>query len=349
MSIDLFRAAVKAAHNDDENTARTLLQELLLGQPRHELGWLWLSKVSNDLDEQIKALENAFAINPDRKETNIRLQELRQQKANHHPAAHENGLYQEAITAYKNGRSHNARELLEQLVQSNPNHEKAWLGLSQLAYKPEEKVVALEKALELNPDNAKGQVRLQKLKLSLDDFLALGLAYEKFGQYARALSAYQVAIRNAISNTDRHIARKHYLEIKAKTDKIIQAKEETEKEIKITSANSTLVRLALGPIIIYILLLFIHGGLNPVKIPFLFYLGILGVIVGSLITVGTANTPNHPVWQKIMGPEGITDTPTRAIMTGLGMLFIVIPFAIVLLSGLNRIAQIKGTIPIDIP
>lgn len=349
MSIDLFREAVKAAHNQDENRARTLLQELLLGQPRHELGWLWLSKVSADLDEQIKALETALTINPDRKEARIRLEELRWQKANHHPAANENGLYQEAINAYKNGRSHTAREMLEQLVQNEPTHIKAWLGLSRLAYKPEEKVVALEKALELNPDNPKGQAQLQKLKLSLDDFLALGLAYEKFGQYGRALSAYQIAIRNAISNTDRHIARKHYLAIKDKTDKIVQAQEETEKEIKITSANSTLVRLALGPIIIYFLLLFIHGGLNPIKIPFLFYLGIVGVVVGSLITVGTANTPHHPVWQKIMGPEGITDTPTRAIMTGLGMLFIVIPFAIVLLSGLNRIAQIRGSIPIDIP
>jgi hypothetical protein len=74
MSFDLFREAVKAAHNDDEKSARALLQELLLGQPRHELGWLWLSKVSADIDEQIKALETALTINPARKETKLRLE-----------------------------------------------------------------------------------------------------------------------------------------------------------------------------------------------------------------------------------------------------------------------------------
>lgn len=349
MSFDLFREAVRAAHNNDEKSARALLQELLLGQPRHELGWLWLSKVSIDLDEQINALEKALTINPERKETKLRLETLRHQQANQYRQLPESSLYQEAIAEYKNGRAHRARELLEQIVQNDPKHEKAWLGLSNIGYKPEEKIVALEMALALNPHNSKVQTRLQKLKLNQEDQLAMGLAYEKFGQYGRALSAYQIATRNAISTSDKHIARKHYLAIKTQADSFIEATLAQQKIVKTTSANSTLIRLALGPIIIYMMLLFIHGGLNPLKIPFLFYLGIIGVVIGSLLTVGAANTPHHPFWQKILGPEGITDNTTRAIMTSLGLLFILIPFGIVFLSGLTRIAQLRETLAIGLP
>lgn len=347
MSIDLFREAVKAAHKDEKKTAHSLLQELLLGQPRHELGWLWLSKVSNDLDEQIEALETALIINPKRKETKLRLEELRHQQANQYHQQTPTDIYEEAIEAYKNGRRHRARELLEHFVRENPTHEKAWLGLSQLSPKSEEKIVTLEMALNLNPENPKAQAQLQELKLNQEDSLALGLAYENYKQYGRAMAAYQYATKNAISSTDRHIARKHYLLIKAKSEKFKEIQKEEQKNVKVTSANTNLIRLALGPMIIYMLLMLIHGGLNPLNVPVLFYLGIIGVIIGSLLTVGAANTPHHPFWQKLLGPEGITDTLTRSIMTGLGLLFIILPFGLIFVSGLNRIAQLRGNIPID--
>lgn len=344
MSVDLFREAVKAAHNGDEAKAREYLQELLLGQPRHELGWIWLSKVSPDLDEKIEALETAVTINPDRKETKLALEELRHQQANHYDVVENHDLYREAVEAYKNGRSHRAREILTHLVQGQPDHEKAWLGLSRVSMKEEEKIVALEIALSLNPNNPKAQAYLQKLKLNHEDKLALGLAYENFGQYGRAQAAYQYAAKNGLSSTDRHIARKHYLAIKEKIDHHKEVVS-NQKPIKVTSANETLIRLALGPLIIYLMVMFIHGGLNPLKIPFLLYIGIFGIVVGSLLTVGTANTPHHPIWQKILGPEGITDTSSRAIMTALGLLLIFIPFGIVLVSGLNRIAQLREILP----
>ena len=340
MTVDLFREAVTATRNGRRQEAYQLLQELLIGQPDHELGWLWLSRVSPDLEEQIYALESAQALNPDRKETTAALENLKQKQA-------ANGLssasdtYQLALASYQAGRPHQAQQRLRDLVMAKPQHEKGWLGLSQLAQTPSEKIVALETAVALNPDNAQAVARLERLKIEQDDYLSLAKAYEQYGQVEQALAAYKMAMKQSASSADKHIAKKHYQQLVAEAEQRKTAAKESQKIIKYTNTNTTLLRLALGPIIIYVLLSFIHGGLNPLRIPIVIYLGTIGVVVGSLITVAAANTPQHPLWLKILGPEGMEDKSTRSIITALGVMLLLIPFMILFVNAITRLNTIQ--------
>lgn len=339
MSIDLFREAVKASHNGDRTQAYYLLKELLMGQPRHEMGWLWLSKVSDNPEEQIRALETVLILNPEHKQAEAQLKALRSQTAPSSPTISPDQQYQDAVLAFKNGRRHHARQLLQQIVRHTPTYEKAWLGLSRLSHTTAEQIVALEMALHLNPDNQKISPQLKKLKLFQEDYLALGQAYEDVNQTEKAMAAFQYAARHAPSATERHTAR-HRAEALAKRqqkEKIKQA----DAQIKITSPNLTVVRLAFGPLILYLLLLLIQGGLNPLKAPPLLYISGLGVIVGALMTAGAIHTPYHPLWQKLLGPDGIQKNGTRTFVSVVGLLLLFVPFTLLFIVALYRLAAYR--------
>ncbi|MCP4360553.1 MAG: hypothetical protein GY796_21300 [Chloroflexi bacterium] len=254
-----------------------------------------------------------------------------------------NILYQEAVQVYRNGRSHEARQLLQQLVSEHPQYEKGWLGLSQLVVSLEEKIVALETAVVLNPQNQRAAQTLQKLKIDHEDKLVLGQAYEKYNQPAEAMAAYKYAAKHAPISTDRHIAKK-YLRVLKEQIQVQQTAAKGERVLKTTGATATLIRLAVGPLIIYTLMMTIHGGLNPLHIPLALYAGIIGVGIGSFLVVGAASTPHHPFWQKLLGSDGLTDKFTRSLMTGLGLLLITIPFAVIILSSINRLVVYKEAI-----
>lgn len=73
-------------------------------------------------------------------------------------------LFQTAVKKAKAGERNQARAMLIQLVETNPEHELAWLWLSELVADPEDKIIALENALTLNPQRSQTQMRLRQLR-----------------------------------------------------------------------------------------------------------------------------------------------------------------------------------------
>jgi hypothetical protein len=71
---------------------------------------------------------------------------------------------QRAVAAYKAGRRGEARALLLKYVETNQRDELAWLLLSNLVYDIEDRIIALENALTINPNNEKAAAQLWKLK-----------------------------------------------------------------------------------------------------------------------------------------------------------------------------------------
>ncbi|HRQ36429.1 MAG TPA: hypothetical protein PLD25_00755 [Chloroflexota bacterium] len=337
MSVDLFREAVKAVHNGRSREAHELLQELLMGQPRHEMGWLWLSKISPDIGEQIHALETVLSLNPGHDEALYRLPELKAARKQQQQTDQAE-LMQEAVWAYRNGRHHQARQYLLQITRNNPTHLKAWIGLAQVAPSPAEKIVALEMVVDLNPQHTKAAAALQKLKADFDDPLALGLAYKAVNLNAKALTAFQYATKKAPNATDRHIAGKHARELQASQPPAASEKQQNPpRPLTMTSDNATLIRLGLGPLIVYLLLIFIHGGLNPLHVPWLAYLGIPVVALGGLLIAGAANTPHHPYWHKIFGQQGIPNRNTAYALAFIGSVIVLFPILLVLTISYNEL------------
>ena len=315
---DLFREAVQEAHTGNRKKSRILLRELLQGEPRHELAWLWLSKVSDTLQEQIEALETALAINPDRQETAESLNKLRKQEvAQQDPNLDQ--MYQQAIVAYKDGRSLYARNLLQHIVQKNKNHSKAWIGLGQIEPNLEDRVFALTVGVSQNPQHEKAKARLTKLEKdpSLDSF-SLAQRFETFGLTDTAVTYYKKAEQQVSLPSVQKIAKEKQAILQAVPD----------KTIKFTSPTTHLIRLTCGPVFIYLLLVFTMGGINPFNASLPYLLGSFIVALGSMFVTGANNVPHHSIWKTIFGENGINSASKRALITGIGIFLLFIPFAV---------------------
>lgn len=73
-------------------------------------------------------------------------------------------LLREGITAAKEKRISESRDILNQVIEIDPRNEKAWLWLSEVLESDEQKITCLENVLAINPDNFAAQQGLAFLK-----------------------------------------------------------------------------------------------------------------------------------------------------------------------------------------
>ena len=100
------------------------------------------------------------------------------------------------IAAAKAGRREEARRLLSQVVEINPQSEQAWLWLSGVVDASEDRLICLENVLTLNPDNVQARAGLRRLQ---EQSVEGGLTAEDAGAPSRepaemdqSLSAHQL-------------------------------------------------------------------------------------------------------------------------------------------------------------
>ena len=73
------------------------------------------------------------------------------------------GLLNLAIAAIEAGRKDQGRFLLELVVDDDPGNELAWYWLAWCATKRDDRLHALKRVLEINPDNSKARAEWAKL------------------------------------------------------------------------------------------------------------------------------------------------------------------------------------------
>ena len=81
----------------------------------------------------------------------------------------DNSLVEQGIAAMKAGDKAKAREILQQAVEENPENAKAWYVLAGAQTDLAARRQALEKVLELKPDNQQAQEQLDKLNQQMDE------------------------------------------------------------------------------------------------------------------------------------------------------------------------------------
>lgn len=74
-----------------------------------------------------------------------------------------------AITAIRSGRKEEGRQLLNLLIQQNPNNEQAWLWMSGVVNTDEQRARCLYHVLAINPDNELARRGLQILGIVVSD------------------------------------------------------------------------------------------------------------------------------------------------------------------------------------
>jgi tetratricopeptide (TPR) repeat protein len=262
----------------------------------------------------------------------------------------------EAVALARAGRRQEARDLLLQIVAEDERNEMAWLGLSALVDDVADKIIALENALTINPDNEKARARLQQLRRqrlpqpspqapsTLDrelttpgeDLLAVGRRYETAGDLEKAMIAYEKVLADATTGRRRQQASRRLDAVRRRLD--------LQQPVAVHT-TFTWLRLAVGPVLLYGLLIFIQASYRPLQVPPLFCLGGLSVLAGSLVTVGVAVTEHHPLWRSLFGDDGLSAPLERVSVAAIGLLLLLVPYVLFLLAAYGRLLSYEGGFP----
>lgn len=329
-SKQLLQQAISAYKAGNRGKARSLLLQYVEIDQQNELSWLLLSNLVHDLDDQIIALENALTINPNNEKAANQLWKLKQKRNQFDPielSAEYQHRLDEALKAVQQGQDMLAYGILRQLVREDDRSEQAWLLLSELSPDTAGEITALQNLLTLNPQHHEGRARLEQLQRYRNDPLALAKLYEDWGQSEKAQDIY---VRIAFEG--RSVAERREAERRME-NKVIQ---ESIPNMRLVSPKLTLTRMMAGPLALYAVLAFIHGGLNPLKISPIFWLGGISVFVGSFLMVVGAEPETHILWQQLWEKLGGKENAPLKGMTSLGILLWILPVTLIILDGIIR-------------
>jgi len=321
---NLFNRALQAAREGDRQKACDYLRLFLEANPTNERGWLWLADLSSDLNEQISALERALHLNPNSSPARSRLDNLRGQQQLASQEDPQAGSVQawldQAEKSYRKGHKEQALENLLRYIDVDDSNPRVWYMLAELAPDPDDRIIALENVLTLDPSHGGARARLDKLRRAVENPLNLGILYEERGEWDHAISQYIQASMQANSLADRLEARRRleYAQLKV-----------LAPDYKPISPTLTLARLTIGPVLMFAILLFLHGGMQflPIILPLFF--GGVSILLGSALIAVTSSMPLLSYWYSWWQKQGLSNEGgARAALLMIGMMLLLGPYAL---------------------
>jgi tetratricopeptide (TPR) repeat protein len=321
-----------------------MLIELVESDPEHELAWLWLSELVADPDDKIVALENALTINPQRSQTQTRLRQLRQkyaaasQPASQHFATNgtsqlhgfttEETLFAEIKQLFAADKIVKGRQELAGFLRRYSNHEAGWWLMVQYADSQTNLLIALDHLLRLNTAHPNAPKMVGRIKPAKEEYLQMGRLYERLEQWETAVHYYKRALKSP-NNADRLLAQKRlpYVEEQLKLTKI-----------KYTSSTATVLRLAIGPTILYGMLVLVQAGLKPTQASPLLCLGSVLFLAGMLLFSALSHAPEHP-WLQQLRETAVSQN--KMALRAVSLLLILLPIILLLLLAISRLLSFK--------
>lgn len=330
---DLFKQAVAAARAGREWTARDMFLRVVEINPQHEVAWMWLTGLLDDLDERIYACQQAVNLNPHNHNSKQYLERLlaKKQELLEEERRRLDEQFQAIRGAVKAGRRDVALLDLRDLIK-NPRLDfpDAWRLLAQLSPELEERVRALEKLIELEPGNTRAQGELKQARAFLENPLHQAELYEECGDIERALMAYrQIAINtDSTSREWRRLYRK------------IGALENLRQErIAHVSPALHIARLTAGPPIVYFFFALLHLGVNPFARPEpVTWVGMLWVMAGGFLAALSSVKSHNRMWTWIFSDYSGSGSPlARRALSVAGWILILLPYLIMFISAWDHL------------
>jgi hypothetical protein len=114
--------------------------------------------------------------------------------------------------------------------------------------------------------------------------------------------------------------------------------------------NLTLGRLAAGPVLLFIVAVFMQSGLKPTHLPLPVLPGTLSVIAGSLLVALTEMVPVHPKWIEWFGAPGTSDEPDmRRGLRLLGWALMLAPYIMFFIEAGSRLGTLQSSLLSGMP
>jgi hypothetical protein len=272
----------------------------------------------------------------------------------------------QAIEAARSGRKTEARDMLLKVVEADPYNEIAWLWLSGLVDTLEDRIIACENVLTINPSNEKVKAYLSQLrhKQSLEEEkippipplkvetplkartqsapvqqdavvkeapLQRAARLEQEGKYNEALEIYRVqagTVKDSVKFDEIY-------------KQIVRIENLQKEKIRYISPGLTILRLTFTWPLVYFFFVLLHDGFNPIAHPtWTLWLGLPVVIAGSFLLAVSEIRSHHAIWKKLFNDDGDGSSLTRLVAAGMGWALIIFPHAFLVLNALLRLRNL---------
>jgi tetratricopeptide (TPR) repeat protein len=218
-----FDQAAQLARAGEKSAARLLFQQVVEAEPGNYRAWLWLSEITDDLEDQTAMMEMAMQYIPVRedgkKDLQAELRELygfvtitamaapapeyelpypQEDSPAPEPACSKDinteEIYQQAERLALLGKHKKALAVIRPLVEAGSRDERVWQMYGELNPSLAEKVRALEMIVKINPSNECASSHLETLRTALSHPVQAGRFLEEWGEQEQAVELYQTIL-----------------------------------------------------------------------------------------------------------------------------------------------------------
>lgn len=256
-------------------------------------------------------------------------------------------LLRQAIELARAGKKDAARDAFLRVVEEDPRSELAWMWLAGLVDSLEDKIIACENVLTINPSNEKARRYLESLKRREEGKGRVGRSVvvqetvqrepleearflEQEGKFDEALLIYKV---EAAKTNDTSTFNTIY-------KKIIQIEEMQAEKIKFVPPRASIMRLSFTWPLLYLSLALVQVGLNPLEAPTSYlWFALPWVVLGSYLIAVSEVRSRHLIWKRVFLENGDGTVFARLAIGTIGWFLVVIPFVLIVIDSLNRLSD----------
>jgi len=262
-------------------------------------------------------------------------------------------LLRHAVELARAGKKDAARDVFLRVVGEDPQNELAWMWLAGLVETLEDKIIALENVLTINPSNEKARNYLQKLKTrklsdesvldieekasrqkqpTYEDPLEKAKHLEQDGKFDEALMLYKVEAAKAENTVTFNEIYKNIIRIER-----MQA-----EKIQYVPPRKSIIRLSLSWPLLYLSLALVQVGINPLNRPTSYlWFAFPWVVFGSYLLAVSEIRSRHMFWSRLFLEDGDGSTFVRVVVGLVGWLMILIPVIMIVADSLDRLADFQ--------
>lgn len=152
----LIQRGADAVEEGQNEKASEYFSKSLEYDQQNANAWMWLASLADSSEGKLNYLDNALAIEPDNEKALVAYREAKHELTAKHLA--------DAKAAAVAGRTADAHELLNAVLEEMPDSEDAWMLRSHFADNFEDKIRSFERVLDINPGNAAAAASLASLR-----------------------------------------------------------------------------------------------------------------------------------------------------------------------------------------
>ncbi len=262
-------------------------------------------------------------------------------------------LLRHAIELACAGKKDAARDTFLHVVDEDPRNELAWMWLADLVDTLEDKIIACENVLTINPSNEKARHYLEllqrkrqavtskhvhrkiestKLKGAQRNPLEQAKYLEQEGKLDEALMIYKVEAAKASDTQNFNEIYKRIIGIERRQD----------EKIRFVSPQASILRLSFTWPLLYLSLALVQVGLNPLNhLTSYLWFSLPWVVLGSYLLAVAEVRSRHVIWKRFFLENGDGTALARTVVGAIGWLMVLIPILLIVIDSLNRLSDFQ--------